>query len=449
MKNILNSLKNMLGGDQDPRMSAIKKALRSLGYDCKVADDKKYAFCQLPADNSLRYKSRVLLRPTEEGITLHYTIYAKRIRHDEPFQAPKSKAALKGYRHQSGPDELIIWKDLPQDITKSKELAEAIRQLRTTALTVYTDAGIPEDPDEAIDFNGVSAKTIKDKLRLYKCFKEIHVSEECVSSEVEANSAKDGTLLWGFGVDFSRNSLNGIDCKFYYVTMPLPQETAEKLADRFAKSFGLNGRQAYEPTETSFTIRANTLNAQLVEKYIDQMMDTIRDMWSDIDQAVVEVYNRAIEEAKRQKAIAEAKAREEARRRKLNEGYTLTLTGGMTIRKIQEYFGEDYPYLKLNFYLVKTAQEAKQRDSISHIDADSTLGQVRSFQGNCQVEIYGKSTPQSLEKEFRSKSGLVVKVCYRGSEGENYYISPQSDEYTMCIYDINELFAEQGCKRLF
>lgn len=57
MKNLLNSLKNMLDGDQDPRMSAIKKAMHSLGYDCKVSDDKKYAFCQLPADNSLRYKS--------------------------------------------------------------------------------------------------------------------------------------------------------------------------------------------------------------------------------------------------------------------------------------------------------------------------------------------------------------------------------------------------------
>lgn len=137
---IFNSLKNMLGGDQDPRMGAIKKAMRSLGYDCKVADDKKYAFCQLPADSALRYKSRVLLRPQEEGITVHYTIYAKRIGHDDPLQDPKSKAALKGYRYQSGPDELIIWKDLPQDITKPKELAEAIRQIRATALAVYTDA---------------------------------------------------------------------------------------------------------------------------------------------------------------------------------------------------------------------------------------------------------------------------------------------------------------------
>ena len=76
-------------------------------------------------------------------------------------------------------------------------------------------------------------------------------------------------------------------------------------------------------------------------------MDAIRDLWSDIDQAVVEVYNRAIKEAERQKATAEAKAREEARQRKLNKGYTLTLRGGTTIRKIQKYFGEDYPYLKL------------------------------------------------------------------------------------------------------
>lgn len=467
MKNLFNSLKNMLGGDQDPRMSTIKKAMRSLGYDCKVSDDKTYAFCEFSADNNLRYKSEVSLCLTEEGISLTYTIYAKRIHHDAPFQDPKSKAALKGYHYQSGRDELSIWKHLPQDTTKAKDMAEAIRQIRATALAVYTDAGIPEDPNEAIDFNGVSAKTIKEKLQLYKCFRLVLVSEERVYSESTPHRAPNGDRLWSFGVNFSRNGANGIDCKFYYTTLPLPQETAEKLADRFGNSFNLKGRLSYEPTETSFTISANTLSGQLVEKYIDLMMDAIRDLWSDIDQAVVEVYNRALEEAKRQKAIAEtkrqeaiaeakrqkaiaeAKAREETRQRKLNEGYTLTLRGGTTIREIQGWFGEDYPYLDLHFYLVKTAQKVHKGDSITPLNEDLTLDQVRSFRGECQVGIYGKSTPQSLEKELRSKSGLVVKVCYKDSEGKNYYIGPNSNEYTMCIYDINEQFAEQGCERLY
>lgn len=447
MKNFFNSLKSMLGGDQDPRMSAIKKAMHSLGYDCKVSDDKKYASCEFPADNNLRYKSEVSLRLTEEDIDLTYTIYAKRIRHDAPFQDPKSKAALKGYHYQSGRDELYIWKHLPQDTTKSKDIAEAIRQIRATALAVYTDAGIP-DPNEAIDFNGVSAKTIKEKLQLYKCFRLVLVSEERVYSESTAHRAPGEDPLWGFGVNFSRNGANGIDCKFYYTTLPLPQETAEKLANRFGHSFNLKGRLSYGPTETSFTISANTLTEQLVEKYIDLTMDAIRDLWSDIDQAVVEVYNRAIMEAERQKAIAEAKAREEARQRKLNKGYTLTLRGGTTIRKIQKYFGEDYPYLKLNFYLVKTAQGAKKSKSISHIDADLTLDQVRSFRGECQIDIYGKSTPQSLEKEFRSKSGLVAKVCYETKEGKSFYISPQNELYTTCLYDINASLAANGYKKL-
>ena len=437
MKNFFNSLKSMLGGDQDPRMSAIKKAMHSLGYDCKVSDDKKYASCEFPADNNLRYKSNVSLRLTEEDIDLTYTIYAKRIRHDAPFQDPKSKAALKGYHYQSGCDELSIWKHLPQDTTKSKDIAEAIRQIRATALAVYTDAGIPEDPNEAIDFNGVSAKTIKEKLQLYKCFRLVLVSEERVYSESTTHRAPGEDPLWGFGVNFSRNGANGIDCKFYYTTLPLPQETAEKLANRFGHSFNLKGRLSYGPTETSFTISANTLTEQLVEKYIDQTMDAIRDLWSDIDQAVVEVYNRAI-----------MKAREEARQRKLNKGYTLTLRGGTTIRKIQEHFGEDYPYLKLNFYLVKTAQGAKKSKSISHIDADLTLDQVRSFRGECQIDIYGKSTPQSLEKEFRSKSGLVAKVCYETKEGKSFYISPQNELYTTCLYDINASLAANGYKKL-
>lgn len=443
MKNFFNSLKSMLGGDQDPRMSAIKKAMHSLGYDCKVSDDKKYASCEFPADNNLRYKSEVSLRLTEEDIDLTYTIYAKRIRHDAPFQDPKSKAALKGYHYQSGCDELYIWKHLPQDTTKSKDIAEAIRQIRATALAVYTDAGIPEDPDEAIDFNGVSAKTIKDKLRLYKCFKQVHVSEERVYSEVEAHNTQGGDPLWGFGVDFSHNSLNGIDCKFYYNTLPLPLETAEKLANRFGHSFNLKGRLSYGPTETSFTISANTLTEQLVEKYIDLTMDILRDLWDDIDHAVVEAYNRALEEAKRQKAIAEAKrqeaiaeakrqkaiaeakAREETRQRKLNEGYTLTLRGGTTIRKIQGWFGEDYPYLRLNFYLVKTAKGANKSDSISHIDKDLTLDQVRSFRGECQVGIYGKSTPAKSRERVPLEVGSRGEGLLQGFRGQKLLHRPQ------------------------
>ena len=97
---------------------------------------------------------------------------------------------------------------------------------------------------------------------------------------------------------------------------------------------------------------------------------------------------------------------------------------------------------------MKTAQGAKKSESISHIDADLTLDQVRSFRGESQLDIYGKSTPQSLEKEFRSKSGLVAKVCYETKEGESFYISPQNELYTTCLYDINASLAANGYKKL-
>ena len=415
MKNLLNSLKNMLDGDQDPRMSAIKKAMRSLGYDCEVGDDKKYAFCQLPADNSLRYKSRVLLRPQDEGITLRYTIYAKRIRHDAPLQDPKSKAALKGYHYQSGADELMIWKELPQDITKPKDLAEAIQQIRATALAVYTDAGIPEDPDETIDFNGVSAKTIKDKLRLYKCFKEIHVSEERVYTEAEANSTKGGDFLWGFGIDFRHNKSGGIDCKFYYNTIALPQEPTEKLADRFAHSFGLKGRLAYEPMEASFTITPNTLSGQLVEKYIDLMMDAIRDLWSDIDQSVVEVYNRAIKEAERQKATAEAKAREEARQRKLNKGYTLTLRGGTTIRNLSPFFRTTF---RKRVRLRQSCRREKNASATRDSCCETSCATTSSDRGGCIVSAGLFASPShSPSLRSRSSSTRVLRFSrFRSAE---------------------------------
>lgn len=153
--------------------------------------------------------------------------------------------------------------------------------------------------------------------------------------------------------------------------------------------------------------------------------------------------NKASEEEERKKKAAAA-AREEG----LNKGYIQTLDGDISIRKIQKNFTEDYPYLRLGFFMVQTGQKAdREGGTISHINSDTLLGKVRSFRGYCKIRIGGSDTPESLEKKFRSESGLVIKICYNDKDDSRYYIGKDSDYYKKPIYDLNRKFKKSGYMR--
>ena len=98
MTNLFNTLKNALGGSADKRAGLHQKsaALARL----RVCDHGAYISCELAADNTLRYKSQIVLRPNGDDptISLIYTIYGKRISHDEPFREPGGAGCHKGLR---------------------------------------------------------------------------------------------------------------------------------------------------------------------------------------------------------------------------------------------------------------------------------------------------------------------------------------------------------------
>ena len=453
MGSIFSALKNVLGSGQDKRMGYIKKAMKSLGYKCE--DHGKYIMHDFAPSDTLRYKSHIVLRPNDEDETINlvYTIYGKRIRHDEPFQSPKSRELIKGYRYQATPDYLLLSVTLDGESTTPDSIAGATKRIISTGLAVYTDAGIPEDPEEGIDFNGVSAKAIKDELAVSGLLNNIVASEECVYGESNYFFSEDKTKLMTVGIRFEKSGSSGTSCTGYFRIMELPLEQVKELAEKFASQFKAAGKLEYTTTGISYTMTfPNGLDKELLNNCVNYVGYRIGGVIEDINNAVLDEYKRRIlermeqeEQARIQREQELARAREAERARGLSQSFTLTLSGDMTVRKVQEYFNEDYPYLRLGFYLVKTADAAKRDGgTITPIESESTLGQIRSFRGECEVSISGDSTPQSLEKEFRSKSGLVIKVCYNDEDDHRYYISNNCDEYKTCIYDLNREFKERG-----
>lgn len=152
---------------------------------------------------------------------------------------------------------------------------------------------------------------------------------------------------------------------------------------------------------------------------------------------------RRQEEEERRRREKEAAERE--RRNTLASGFNYTLRPGGTVRALQEGFTEDYPYLRIGVFMVKTGQAAdRYGDTIKSYDRNTTFGEIRSFKGECRVRIEGGSTPKSLEAEFRRISGLVIKICYNDENDHRYYVANDSAEYTTCIYDLNNRFREAG-----
>ena len=367
MTNLFNTLKNALGGSADKRPDCIRKALRSLGY--AYADHGAYISCELAADNTLRYKSQIVLRPNGDDptISLIYTIYGKRISHDEPFRSPEAQAAIKGYGYQTNPDYLMYKATLDGKDTTAKGIAGAVRRIREVALATYTDAGIPADPDEAVGFGGVSLKTIKDTLTAVglKTCKE--VSDDYVVYENEYFSHADRVKLLGFGIRIVRQDAD-VAISAYFDTIALPLEQAKKLAEKFASAFKQKGEPDYTATEISYMVAYfDGFDKNRLIDTVNCAVDAYREFVADVKQAALEAYERNVSERKRQQEQAEARAREAERERGLSQCFTLTLTRDMSIRSVQRYFTEDYPYLTIGFYLLKNRSrgQSERRRHIS------------------------------------------------------------------------------------
>lgn len=151
--------------------------------------------------------------------------------------------------------------------------------------------------------------------------------------------------------------------------------------------------------------------------------------------------------AEREAYIRDIKNNPENHREELLEwSYTQSLYPELTIRRIQENFNEDFPFLRIAVYMVMTGKDADRKGgTIISIDSEDSLSSVRSYKnGNYEIEISAKDTPDSLERKFRAISGLVIKIGYNDEEDERFYISKNNKEHKMNLCDLSIEFKRRG-----
>lgn len=238
----------------------------------------------------------------------------------------------------------------------------------------------------------------------------------------------------------------------------LEKSDTSPLADKMAKEMGYGGKAEYGYGFFYNLITLQNTSFDNAKQFLDVLIKILpilvsyEDKGSDL---VLKKINADIAAERERQRQREAEERERQRRREeearaerernLSAWFTYTLRSGGTIRKLQESFTEDYPYLRICVFMVKTGQQADRTGgTIMPYSSDTTFGQIKSFKGECTIRIEGRSTPESLEREFRTKSGLVIKICYNDKTDARIYISKDNSDHKKCIFDLNRRYKELG-----
>lgn len=262
-------------------------------------------------------------------------------------------------------------------------------------------------------------------------------------------------------------SADAVDVKLKMRCYPIGNSDTARLAAKMNSELGssfkaYNASDEYGVTATFYYRQFNSKEA-FTQAVMYRADSVIIASYKELGTLPLDAMNADIrrkrEEAERERQRREEEERrrkeEEARQekakldRELQKGFTLTLCPDTTIRRIQEWFNEDFLYLRIGFYMVKTGQSAdRDGGTITSYDRETTLSQIRSFKGSGgKIRIDGTDTPEQLEKAFRSQFGLVIKICYNDENDNRYYISKSNSEYKLPIGRLNKEFCERGYYR--
>lgn len=230
-------------------------------------------------------------------------------------------------------------------------------------------------------------------------------------------------------------------CLYWDIDMTITQKVHDSLLDDFKTILPFSDVTVYgEDNQAGATkiYETNDLNKEEFLKELDQIIYNT----SVIATTLTEYFEPIFEAKEASKREEQAKLERE---QGLSQIYAQNLTSEITIRRVQENFTEDYPYLRMGFFLVQTGKSAdRSGGTITAISNDTPLGKIRSYKYSAKVTISGSDTPETLEKKFRDSTGLVIKICYNDENDNRYYISKGETNYTTKIYDLNEKFKKAG-----
>lgn len=106
----------------------------------------------------------------------------------------------------------------------------------------------------------------------------------------------------------------------------------------------------------------------------------------------------------------------------------LNIKGNMSLSSLQKTFGQEFPYIKLEFFS-QPHGKGKPTSAKLMLAGTKTLAEIKSFKGDGKIEINQNMTVDALEHEFENTFGLYVQV-FRKS-GRIWLETTATDEWTL------------------
>ena len=98
------------------------------------------------------------------------------------------------------------------------------------------------------------------------------------------------------------------------------------------------------------------------------------------------------------------------------------------LQDIQQEFSSQFPFLKLEFY--SGSHDANEGSmEADHLDAEKTIGEVRTIHNKGEIELQDSMSVADLEKDFFEKYGLNAQV-FRKSK-DLWLQTTKTDQWTL------------------
>lgn len=122
----------------------------------------------------------------------------------------------------------------------------------------------------------------------------------------------------------------------------------------------------------------------------------------------------------------------------------ITSTGSKKVGTLMKEFNKNYPYLRLKICDFSQKAKVDKGETITGVDINKTLSEVRTKKGTGQITITGNKYVGTVEKEFETIFGLYVQICYTEKEGKRYYTTGSDDKKSLST--LNKEKENLGCK---
>ena len=123
----------------------------------------------------------------------------------------------------------------------------------------------------------------------------------------------------------------------------------------------------------------------------------------------------------------------------------VSTNGRKKLATLKKEFNENFPYLRINIHSSEMAEKAKRGETISQLNIEQTLSQVREKKGSGEISFTGSKNVKTIEQEFERIFGLYVQICYTSKEGNRYYTSGSEDSKSLTA--LNREKEAAGCKK--